>query len=126
MLEGHQYTLQCAVQKVAPIGRLRVAFYKGQTLLDSMQSNRSIELKKPESQIFNLNVTINREANGVSYWCEAMLDLEMPQPPPVVRSTNMTARVYCKSKNEISSAALVITLLFIPVTIFKKSFLKKD
>lgn len=118
MLEGHQYTLQCVVQKVAPIERLRVAFYKGQTRLALMQSNRNIELKKPESQIFNLNITTSKEDNGVSYWCEAMLDLEMPQPPPVVKSANMTARVCCKSKNEMSSAALVIILLFIPVTVF--------
>lgn len=116
MLEGHQYTLQCEVQKVAPIERLQVAFYKGQTRLALMQSNRSIELKKPESQIFNLNVTASKEDNGVSCWCEAMLDLKMLQPPPVVRSTNMTARVHCKSKDEPSSAALIIILLFIPVT----------
>lgn len=118
MLEGHQYTLQCAVQKVAPIERLRVAFYKGQTRLAVMQSNRSEELKKPESQIFSLNVTTGKADNGVSYWCEAMLALEMPQPSPVVKSTTMPAQVYCKSKDEISSAALVIILLFIPVTIF--------
>lgn len=112
MLEGHQYTLQCAVQKVAPVEKLQVAFYKGQTRLAVMPSNRSKEAKKPESPIFSLNVTASKEDDGASYWCEAILALPRPQPPPVVKSTNMTARVHCKSEDEnlLCSARYYITL----------------
>lgn len=99
MLEGQQYTLQCAVQQAAPIGKVQVVFYKGQTKLASMQSNSSGEVKKPQDETFTLDFTPSKEDNGDSFRCEASLDLDIPQPRPVVTSTHMTVPVHCKSQD---------------------------
>ncbi|TKS69423.1 Intercellular adhesion molecule 1 [Collichthys lucidus] len=99
MFEGHNYTLLCEVQKVAPIKNLTVTFYKGQTALEQQQSNESN--KKPVTRTFNLVITPREEDDIAQYWCEAKLELgpEGPQPPPVVISQKITASVHCESDN---------------------------
>lgn len=99
MLEGQQYTLQCAVQQAAPIGKVQAVFYKGQTKLASMRSNSRGELKKPQDETFTLDFTPSKEDDGDSFRCEVSLDLDMPQPRPVVTSANMTVPVHCKCQD---------------------------
>lgn len=101
MFEG-QYTLECTVQNVAPVENLTVTFYRGQTALSQVQSNTNKEEKKPVTQNFTLNIKTSKEDDGVQYWCEAKLELEI-QLPPVVRSQNITATVYCESDNKINT-----------------------
>ncbi|XP_047434310.1 vascular cell adhesion protein 1-like isoform X2 [Mugil cephalus] len=94
MVEGHQYQLQCTVENVAPAKHLVVTFYRGEIVLDKLQS-KSSEPYKPVTETFTLNITVSKEDNGAQFWCEAKLELgpEGPQPPPVVKSENITATV---------------------------------
>ncbi|XP_062290864.1 vascular cell adhesion protein 1-like [Scomber scombrus] len=95
MFAGHQYTLQCTVQEVAPISNLNVTFYRGQTELQRRQSNSTT--KEPVTETFTLDINPSKDDGGL-YWCEAELELgaEGPQPPPVVMSRNIIATVHYK------------------------------
>uniref|UniRef100_A0A3B4ULV5 Vascular cell adhesion protein 1-like n=1 Tax=Seriola dumerili TaxID=41447 RepID=A0A3B4ULV5_SERDU len=103
MFMGHDYTLQCEVQKVAPVEKLSVTFYRGQTALAQLQSNN--KQKKPVTEIFSLSITPRKEDNGLQYWCEAKLELgpEGPELPPLVTSQRATATVFCESDNKANT-----------------------
>ncbi|KAG7255244.1 hypothetical protein CRUP_017166 [Coryphaenoides rupestris] len=96
---GHQYTLQCHVQEVAPVQNLTVTFYRGGATLGEVQSCRNSSkksTKSPVSETFTVSINSSREDDGVQYWCEAQLDLgpQGPQPPPVMRSLKLNDMVY--------------------------------
>uniref|UniRef100_A0A3Q1HHZ9 Ig-like domain-containing protein n=1 Tax=Anabas testudineus TaxID=64144 RepID=A0A3Q1HHZ9_ANATE len=97
MFEGRQYTLQCEVQNVAPVKNLSVTFYRGTTPLGQQQSFNNNNTKPADEQ-YTFTITISKEDDGVQYWCEAELELgpEGPQPPPVVKSENITTTVHYK------------------------------
>ncbi|XP_053712468.1 intercellular adhesion molecule 4-like isoform X1 [Synchiropus splendidus] len=74
LLEMHQYSLECLVQEVAPVGNLTVTFYRGDTELQSVRSQNPE--KMPVTEIFTVKIAPSKEDDGVEYWCEARLDLE--------------------------------------------------
>ncbi|RVE75927.1 hypothetical protein OJAV_G00003600 [Oryzias javanicus] len=95
MLENRLYTLVCNVQDVAPIGKLIVTFYRGQTQLGQPQFSSRIE-KKPMNVTFLLRFNASKEADGAQLSCVATLELgpEGPQHLSVVKSSNFTATVH--------------------------------
>lgn len=103
MVEGDQYLLQCLVQNIAPIGRLRVTFYKvsatgEQTELDTQHKSKD-NINTPQNGTFTLDFTPGRDDDGAQLLCSAMLDLgpEGPQPPPVMDSNRLNINVHCES-----------------------------
>uniref|UniRef100_A0A8C6TB44 Ig-like domain-containing protein n=1 Tax=Neogobius melanostomus TaxID=47308 RepID=A0A8C6TB44_9GOBI len=97
LMEGGLYSLQCKVGAVAPAQKMTVAFYRGHKELGA-HSSRTTQ-KTPVDESFSLNYTVSREDHGAHFWCEVRLELgpEGPQPPPVVRSQNVSANVLCES-----------------------------
>ncbi|XP_062304932.1 intercellular adhesion molecule 2-like [Osmerus eperlanus] len=75
MVEGSEYTVNCSVENVAPIQKLKVRFYRGDTLLSTQVHPETTELK-PQSAAFRLDVMAREEDDGSEVWCEASLDLE--------------------------------------------------
>ncbi|XP_026025222.1 intercellular adhesion molecule 2-like [Astatotilapia calliptera] len=117
MFENQQYTLQCSVQNVAPVEKLNVTFYRGNTALGHLQSNS--EQKKPVNKTFTLNITPRREDDGAQYWCESKLELRPagPQRPPVVTSEKLPAIVHCEpsAQSEVQSTWEKVFVQDIPV-----------
>ncbi|KAM9769915.1 vascular cell adhesion protein 1-like [Menidia menidia] len=110
LMEGGRYTLQCAVQDVAPIKNLVVTFYKGQMTLDPQQF--LTDQRTPVNKSFFLSLTAKEEFNGEEFWCEATLELGPggPKPPPVVKSQRLTATVHYGPKLDTSANQTSVTV----------------
>uniref|UniRef100_A0A671TS80 Ig-like domain-containing protein n=1 Tax=Sparus aurata TaxID=8175 RepID=A0A671TS80_SPAAU len=102
MSEGQNIILKCSVQNVAPVENLRVTFYSGQRQIGQKQSNS--RAFRPVSETFELDFSPTKEDDGGEFWCEAELLLgpDGPQPPPVVKSQNFPATVFCESDRKIT------------------------
>ncbi|CAB1344116.1 unnamed protein product [Coregonus sp. 'balchen'] len=112
MVEGHQYSLHCVVQNIAPIKHLTVTFYKvstsgEQTVLYTQQLNNDI--REPVNESFSLQFSPTSVDGGAQLCCSAMLDLgpEGPQPPPVMESECLNTTVHfapefsCSAKQQV-------------------------
>ncbi|XP_008281318.1 intercellular adhesion molecule 2 [Stegastes partitus] len=85
MVEGQQYPIECDIVNVAPANHLSVYWHKGNkiihhdTLPDATQT--------PVSKTSILNLTAQRDDDGMPIWCEAKLDFGLvEQNPPAVQS----------------------------------------
>ncbi|XP_055768226.1 vascular cell adhesion protein 1-like [Salvelinus fontinalis] len=106
VVEGHQYSLHCVVQNIAPIEHLRVTFFKvstngEQTVLYTQPLNNDIQqrnngIREPVNESFSLQFSPTSVDDGAQLWCSAMLDLgpEGPQPPPVMESDHLNINVH--------------------------------
>lgn len=109
LLAGQTYTLECAVQKVAPLKNLTVTFYKGLEPLAERTSTRGDT--KPADETFTLSFNASEEDDGAEYWCQARLDLTVQPVPPAGSSPNITASVQCEYCWSGSFPAVVLTVL---------------
>ncbi|XP_054634312.1 sialic acid-binding Ig-like lectin 7 [Dunckerocampus dactyliophorus] len=112
LLEGQQYTLSCAVEKVAPVKNLIVEFLEGPRLLAQYWFKNSVE-KKPTDKTFMHNINASKENDGASYWCQTKLDLgpEGPLQHRVVKSGTVFSTVHYKPYLRGPSHSGLITLM---------------
>ncbi|KAM9490475.1 cell adhesion molecule 3-like isoform 2-T2 [Salvelinus alpinus] len=116
MVEGDQYLLQCLVQNMAPIGSLRVTFYKvnttgEQTELDTQQKHKD-NIETPGNGTYTLDFTPSKDDDGAQLWCSAMLHLgpEGPQPPPVMESDRLNINVHYKPQITMSPGCFSMSI----------------
>ncbi|GAA6086147.1 cell adhesion molecule 4-like isoform X2 [Tachysurus ichikawai] len=96
VMEGEICSLRCDVQNVSPVQYLRVTWYKQQIIVNSTTFNEvSIT---PVNKSIELSIKPSREDDGVTYWCEAKLELgpDGPQPPPTMKSDPFRIEVHYK------------------------------
>ncbi|NP_001108576.1 uncharacterized protein LOC100141487 precursor [Danio rerio] len=103
MIEGNQYELQCDVYNVAPVQKLTVNWYKGETLVD--QTSFTDTIKSPVNKTSKLLIRPDRADDGAQIRCEVELNLgeEGPQPPPTNTSEPLRITVYYKPKHSNST-----------------------
>ncbi|NP_001091722.2 intercellular adhesion molecule 1 isoform X2 [Danio rerio] len=103
MIEGNLYELLCDVHNVAPVQKLTVNWYKGETLVD--QTNFTDTTKSPVNKTSKLLIRPDRADDGAQYRCEAELNLgdEGPQHPPTVTSKSFSIKVHYKPKHSRST-----------------------
>lgn len=111
--EGKEIQLQCDITNVAPARDLSVRWYKGNEtfgplIRGSIQVTGCMTENDPNCDIAvirsplnvssTINITVDRNHNGVEFRCEAELDLgpEGPQPPPTMMSSPVNITVYYK------------------------------
>ncbi|XP_076004266.1 vascular cell adhesion protein 1-like isoform X1 [Genypterus blacodes] len=109
MLEGHQYTLQCMVQGVAPAEHLLVTFLKGKEPLGPSQSTMTRQ-KTPVMEFLSLNITATKEDDRVQYRCQAALELgpDGPRDKPVVESTSLKSTVHYGPQTDQTSQSITL------------------
>ncbi|CAL8285737.1 unnamed protein product [Arctogadus glacialis] len=117
LLEGHQYTLQCRVQEVAPVQNLTVTFYKGDAMLGPVQSSRN-SVEAPVTETFTFSFNSSREDDGVQYWCEAKLNLgpHGPALPLVMQSQTLKAiSLSAKGTSNANSGHFIQSILLLSI-----------
>ncbi|XP_056442529.1 vascular cell adhesion protein 1-like [Gadus chalcogrammus] len=117
LLEGHPYTLQCRVQEVAPVQKLTVTFYKGDTMLGPVQSSRN-SVEAPVTETFTFSFNFSREDDGVQYWCEAKLNLgpHGPALPLVMQSQTLKAiSLRAKGTSNANSGHFIQSILLLSI-----------
>ncbi|XP_071000050.1 vascular cell adhesion protein 1-like [Oncorhynchus clarkii lewisi] len=119
VVKGHQYSLHCFVQNIAPIEHLRVTFFKvstngERTVLYTQPLNNDIhqlnnDMRQPVNESYSLQFSPTSVDDGAQWFCSAMLDLgpEGPRPPAVMESDRLNTTVHfapefsCSAKLEV-------------------------
>uniref|UniRef100_A0A673BZ35 Ig-like domain-containing protein n=1 Tax=Sphaeramia orbicularis TaxID=375764 RepID=A0A673BZ35_9TELE len=92
--EGETYSLTCEIKRVAPLQRLTMRWYKDDTLFHTDTFDSSS--RKPVDQSSVINFTSTRQDSGVTFRCEAHLDLSPDGPQLYLTSQEYNVTVYCK------------------------------
>lgn len=94
MTEMVAYNFTCDVPDVAPVGKLTVRLYKGDTIIHTQKFNHSS--KEPMNQSSTISFIPSRRDNNATFKCEVILDLE-PVGPKLREVSNLyTIKVQCK------------------------------
>lgn len=94
MTEMMAYNFTCDVPDVAPVGRLTVRLYRGDTIIHTHKFNHSG--KEPMNQSSTISFVPSQSDNGATFKCEAILDLEPVGPKLRQLSKLYEIKVECK------------------------------
>lgn len=95
LVEGRNYSVECAVTNVAPARNLHVSWHFGNKVLQTQTFADSTVSPVNLSSI--ISVVANRNETGSEIWCEAKLVFEAKaQTLPATRSNSVKANVLCK------------------------------
>lgn len=92
--EAEEYNFTCNIHNIAPVQSLTVTWYKGDTIIYTDTFNNPS--KKPVNQTSVLSFTPHRQDDGVTFRCEAHLDLQPEGPQLKVSSQEYNITVNCK------------------------------
>lgn len=108
-VEGSDCFLRCDVVNFAPAQSLRVQWYQGNETIKGLTTDTSSNIhcssssancdintvKTPVNMSFTTTITLDRKHNGAEFRCEAVMDLEL-EDPPYVTSTPINVTVHYK------------------------------
>lgn len=94
MTEMTAYNFTCDVPNVAPVRNLTVRLHRGDTVIHTRTFVHSG--KEPVNQSSAIRFVPSRNDNGVTFRCEALLDLEPDGPKLRVFSEPYNVTVKCK------------------------------
>lgn len=94
MTEMKEYNFTCDVHNIAPVQNLTVRWYKGDTFvfMDTFDNPS----KEPVNQSSVFSFTPTRQENGVTFRCEAHLNLGPEGPQLHAFSEEYNITVHCK------------------------------
>lgn len=95
MVEGKKYRMQCDIANVAPARNLTVYWHKGNEILYTETFDESSLVPVNKSSI--LDLTVDRNDNGIKIWCEAELTFSQAGLKlPSVLSKSREVTVLCE------------------------------
>lgn len=95
MKESTAYNFTCDVPNVAPVRMLTVRLYRGDTIIHTRTFSHSA--KEAVNQSAAIGFVPSRKDSGVTFRCEAVLDLGPVGPKLTVLSEPYEVTVHCKS-----------------------------
>ena len=94
MAEGKNYTLTCHIENIAPVQKLTVKWFKGDTRFKEDRGHHSSS-EGPQNVTSDLPIVPYISDDGAQYKCTAELDLG-PGGPPKQISDPFSITVYSK------------------------------
>lgn len=94
MRESEAYNFTCDVPNVAPVQMLTVRLYRGDTVIHTRTFNHFDP--EPVNQSSVIGFVPSRKDNGVTFRCEAVLDLGPEGPKLSVLSEPYEVTVHCR------------------------------
>ncbi|XP_034750323.1 hemicentin-1-like [Etheostoma cragini] len=109
MTEGEKYNFMCDINNIAPVQNLTVRWYKGGEMVyaDTFDNPK----KEPVNQSSVFSFTPSRQDNGVTFRCEAHLDLWPKGPQLNASSQECTITVFFGPDVQCSSLPDKLELL---------------
>uniref|UniRef100_A0A3Q3G8M9 Ig-like domain-containing protein n=1 Tax=Labrus bergylta TaxID=56723 RepID=A0A3Q3G8M9_9LABR len=92
MKEMEEYNFTCHIPNIAPVQRLSVKWYKGDDFLHTETFNNNN--KKPVNQTSILRFKATRQDSGVTFRCEAHMDLGQGELQLIVSSQDYNITVH--------------------------------